>query len=375
MSRRGDNIRKRKDGRWEGRYICGRNEKGRAVYRSVYGKTYADVKEKLLSCIKDDNDEFKRTTETVEDVAQKWLKEIKVYRKYSTYVKYEYIYNNHIRQYLSNTKIYSVTSDDCMELLARENISCDKNKTSLSTSTLNSIRNVLTQIIRYGTEDYSFKINDRMKILCNGKMTEAVQVFSKEEQNKLLDYLTTDVDGYKLGIIICMFTGIRLGEICALKSEDVNLSRRTITVNHTVQRIKIENLNSKTELVISSPKTVNSYRIIPICDFLFSILDKYMPDTIYVVNGSKLMEPRTYQYYFQRLLTNLSVETKKFHSLRHTFATNCIINGMEPKCLSEILGHSDIKTTLNKYVHPSMEQKMRQINSFSYDYGQINGHT
>ena len=100
-----------------------------------------------------------------------------------------------------------------------------------------------------------------------------------------------------------------------------------------------------------------------------------MPDTIYIVNGSKLMEPRTYLYYFQRLLTNLSVETKKFHSLRHTFATNCIINGMVPKCLSEILGHSDIKTTLNKYVHPSMEQKMYQINSFSYDYGQINGHT
>ena len=267
MSRRGDNIRKRKDGRWEGRYICGRNEKGRAVYRSVYGKTYADVKEKSLSCIrdgikdgiKDDNEPFERTTETVGDVAQRWLKEIKAYRKYSTYVKYEYIYNNHIRQYLSNTKIYSVTSDDCMELLARENISCDKNKTSLSTSTLNSIRNVLTQIIRYGTEDYSFKINDRMKILCNGKMTEAVQVFSKNEQDRMLNYLTTDVDGYKLGIIICMFTGIRLGEICALKAEEVNLSRRTITVNHTVQRIKIENLNSKTELVISPPKTANSY--------------------------------------------------------------------------------------------------------------------
>ncbi len=85
------------------------------------------------------------------------------------------------------------------------------------------------------------------------------------------------------------------------------------------------------------------------------------------------MEPRTYQYYFKRILKELSIDNKNFHSLRHTFATNCIASGMDPKCLSEILGHADVKTTLNRYVHPSLEQKMQQINSFALNYGQISG--
>ena len=150
-------------------------------------------------------------------------------------------------------------------------------------------------------------------------------------------------------------------------------ARWFLNLLQTVQRIKTSKSGVKTELIISTPKTENSNRVIPISDILLAVLKEYMTDSSYVVNGEKVMEPRTYQYYFKRLLNSLSIENKNFHALRHTFATNCINCGMDPKCLSELLGHSDVKTTLNKYVHPSMEQKRNQINSLSIDYGNIHG--
>lgn len=295
-----------------------------------------------------------------------------MYRKHATYIKYEYIYINHIKQHIGNKKICDITLGNCIELLNNEYNNGLNVKGNLSDSIIYSIRNVLTQIIRYGTKDYTFKISDNLK--CHNKNNnKTIQIFSKDEQQILLQNLLNNMNSYNLGIFICMFTGMRLGEICALRKEDINLTLRTITINQAVQRVKTDNSNSKTELIISCPKTLNSNRIIPICDMLFSILNEYMSDTVYIVNGEKVMEPRTYQYYFKSLLVSLSIETKNFHSLRHTFATNCIDSGMDPKCLSDILGHSDVKTTLNKYVHPSLEHKISQINFLSLNYGQISG--
>lgn len=372
MSRRGDNIRKRADGRWEGRYIISRNSVGKAVYRSIYGKTYTEVKEKLILCVKENTVQTGDSNDSVNDIAIRWLDDVKKYQKHATYVKYEYIYTNHIKQHIGEKKIRDITPDDCAELLIYEYSSGTNQCVTLSESTMNSIRNVLTQIIRYGTKDYSFKISDNIKCL-KKKDTKNIKIFSRDEQQKVFQALLKNMNCYNLGIYICMLTGMRLGEICALRTSDINLSQKTITINQTVQRVKTDSSITKTELVISTPKTVNSNRIIPICDMLFSILSEYMVDTEYIVNGEKVMEPRTYQYYFKNLLISLSIETKNFHTLRHTFATNCIESGMDPKCLSEILGHSDVKTTLNKYVHPSLEQKMNQINSITIDYGKLHG--
>ncbi|MGN0374820.1 MAG: tyrosine-type recombinase/integrase [Butyrivibrio sp.] len=372
MSRRGDNIRKRKDGRWEGRYIISRNSVGKAAYRSIYGKTYTEVKEKLILCVKENKIQTRGSHDSVNDIAIRWLNDVKMYQKHATYIKYEYIYSNHIKQHIGKKKINDITPDDCTELLICEYNNGTNLNVTLSDSTINSIRNVLTQIIRYGTKDYSFKISDNIKCL-KRKDTKNIKIFSKDEQQKIFQALLKNMNCYNLGIYICMLTGMRLGEICALRKSDINLSQKTITINQTVQRVKTDSSVTKTELLISTPKTMNSNRIIPICDMLFSILCEYMVDTEYIVNGEKVMEPRTYQYYFKNLLISLSNETKNFHALRHTFATNCIESGMDPKCLSEILGHSDVKTTLNKYVHPSLEQKMNQINSITIDYGNLHG--
>lgn len=246
------------------------------------------------------------------------------------------------------------------------------NGSKLSCSTLNSIKNVLTQILHFGQSSVEITINKNM--LQSFDYNDKEPVFSKDEQQKLQNYLLKDIDGYKLGIYVCMLTGLRLGEICALRIENIDLAKRTIKVTQTAQRIKSTEATSKTQLIVSSPKTVNSIRTIPICDVLYSVLNVHMSNTTYLVNGYEIMEPRTYQYFFYKVLDVLSIEKKNFHSLRHTFATNCIDSGMDPKCLSEILGHSDVKTTWNRYVHPSLEQKIKQINSFALDYGQFYGH-
>ena len=373
MSRRGDNIRKRKDGRWEGRYIISRDSTGKAIYHSVYGKSYSEVKEKIVNecnkakqgCVCDNN-------KTFDSVAQEWLTEIRNSKKYSTYIKYEYIYNCHIKHHIGDIKIKEVTHDCCGSLIEAEYMNSKDNGSKLSCSTLNSIKNVLTQILHFGQSSVEITINKNM--LQSFEYNDKEPVFSKDEQQKLQSYLLKDIDGYKLGIYVCMLTGLRLGEICALRIENIDLAKRTIKVTQTAQRIKSTEATSKTQLIVSSPKTVNSIRTIPICDVLYSVLNVHMSNTTYLVNGYEIMEPRTYQYFFCKVLDVLSIEKKNFHSLRHTFATNCIDSGMDPKCLSEILGHSDVKTTWNRYVHPSLEQKIKQINSFAQDYGQFYGH-
>lgn len=361
MSRRGDNIRKRKDGRWEGRYIATRNSMGRAIYHSVYGKTYSEVREKLTNksiVLKSKASEINNVT--LNEIAIEWLKDIKSYRKYSTYVKYEYIYNNHIKSHLGNTFIQNVDAQACIRMIESE---CFEKECKLSHSTINSIRNVITQIMKYGNKPIEFPIDSYKVRQSYSSYNESLKVFSNDEQQKLQNYLLENTDSYKLGIYVCMYTGLRLGEICALKTENIDLTHRVISVTQSAQRIKSEKENCKTELIISTPKTANSIRVVPICDILLIALKKYMSNSEFLVNGCKIMEPRTYQYFFRRILLELSIDEKNFHSLRHTFATNCISSGMDPKCLSEILGHSDVKTTLNKYVHPSFEQKIKQLNS------------
>lgn len=367
MSRRGDNIRKRKDGRWEGRYIHARDVNGKSLYKSVYGKTYSEVKTKLYTIESISHTPPNLNENNFSTIADKWLQEIKQHKKYSTYIKYSGIYYKYVQKTIGQKNFSCVTEDDLKNMLKE----CDKN--NLSYSTICSLRNVLNQIMQYGNNPVSIIYKPYNFRKSKSRIETRITVFTREEQYKLQQYLLTEMDNYKLGIYVCMFTGMRLGEICALRTEEIDLDREVIRVTQTVQRIKSENSDSKTKLLIDEPKTICSLREIPICNILLKVLKEHLPHTCFLLNGNLPMEPRTYQYYFKRVLEQLSIENKNFHSLRHTFATNCIDSGMDVKCLSEILGHSDIKTTLNKYVHPTHEQKMKQINSFASDYGHFDG--
>ena len=371
MSRRGENIRKRKDGRWEGRYYALEPDTGRRVSHSVYAKSYNELKEKLTAA--------KTQAETLAErrrqagilyfgvIAEEWLATIENEKKHATYMKYHNVYEIHIREKLA-LRTFAELDDDVMA----EVFQCDGEEV-LSGSLQKSISCVLNQVISYAVSHYHIMMT---RYSCQRQRVAAkpVEVLNQSEQARLLQCLYDEMDIYKLGIMICLSTGLRLGEICSLKWEDVDLEGKVLHVNTTVQRIAVNGGEGKTTLLEGEPKSIFSKREIPLSDELIKLLSPYYgKDGEYVIKRKKPMEPRTYQNKFKKYLQEAGIKNKNFHALRHTFATNCIGSGADIKSLSEILGHSDVKITMNRYVHPTTETKRQHMNSLAAVYGQFVG--
>lgn len=366
MPRRGENIRKRKDGRWEGRVRLSLEPYPK--YKSLYGKTYGEVKAKIKDFVLPDVHSKITENKPIPFYAELWLEKVKEKCKYSTYVKYRYLYCKHIEQDIKDISVNELSKETCELHLI--NVFNQKGR-YLSLSTMKSIKYVFNQIIHTANCDWTVDLPD--KIIKESKFTNReIKIFSSEEQTKLVDFLLLNTDKYKIGILICLSTGIRLGELCALKTEQIDVDKKTIQVTQTVQRIKMpdDKKISKTSLVCTVPKSIHSLRTIPIPDKIAELIKNIDISGTYFIGHNLPFEPRTYQYKFKSYLMQIGIETKNFHSLRHTFATNCIDKGMDIKCLSEILGHSDVKTTLNRYVHPSLDQKRVQMNKCSIIPGQ-----
>lgn len=187
------------------------------------------------------------------------------------------------------------------------------------------------------------------------------------QHNLLTNYLLDSVSPSNLGIFISAVTGIRIGELCALKWSDIDLEKRIITVSKTMQRIKNIGGKTATKIVITPPKSKTSAREIPVPDVLYSYLKKMQCDNdCYVLTGDKLFaEPRTMQYRFKSILKKIGLPHVNFHALRHMFATRCVDVGVDVQTLSEILGHCSVELTLNRYVHLSIERKRNCMKLFS----------
>ena len=191
-------------------------------------------------------------------------------------------------------------------------------------------------------------------------------VMAKDNQKKLMDYLKNNFSFKNLGIMICLSTGLRIGEICALKWCDFDLENKVLQVRHSVQRLYIiDGENRHTEIRVTTPKTKESNRDIPLSTFLWSVikpLERVVNKECFVLsNDKKPLEPRTYRNYYKKLLKDLGLPEIKFHGLRHSFATRCIESKNDYKTVSVLLGHSNITTTLNLYVHPNNDEKKKCI--------------
>ena len=381
MARKGENIRHRKDGRWEGRYSVWDMKKSCKITKSVYARTYAEAKEKLAEAkITEKNASdilcsvpyAKRLTDIdMTQIASVWLLQIKEDKKYSTFVKYNQIYENHLKDIFSGIRTKDFSPDSVIDKLRRRSFS--------SSSLTKSVYSVANQILRfahelYGTDYCRFSPNKEHK-----KSTPIV-IFTASEQKRLLTEIRRDlyeeVNHYRLGILTCLYTGLRLGEICALKWEDIDFDNGLLYVNRTVQRIKMEGQPTKTILLESEPKSATSKREIPVPDELLEIfksIHKEALDQIYVISSSRPTEPRTMYNHYHALLKDAGIENRKFHSLRHTFATNCVNAGADVKSISEILGHADVSITLNRYVHPTVETKRQHMNAVCAIVGQKMG--
>lgn len=376
MPRRGDNIRKRTDGRWEGRYRV-ISEDGRKRYLSVYGKTYGEVKEKISAEMYLSGRADSAVLQPVQisgnpqvcDIdfcvlMEEWLGEVEQNRKYSTYVKYKKLYTCHIQNVFSSDKLSQMTNGYIQTHLAA---------LEMSDATRQNVLAVMKQALRYAEKQYGYPMPSLMGCTMQ-KRPHSIEVMDRMEQIRLIQFLNSDMDISKAGIYLCLFTGIRLGEVCSLKWADINQNRGLLHVNRTVQRIESKEGPTKTVLLESPPKSVFSKRIIPMSDSLLSLLIKFKREgQEYVLQKNRPMEPRTYQNHFKKYLKQIDAPNYNFHVLRHTFATNCVDSGMDIKSLSEILGHSNVQITLNRYVHPSIDTKRKYLNALSAEYGQICG--
>lgn len=373
MSRRGTNIRKRADGRWEGRYYIV-DTAGSKKCKSVYGHSYKEVTERLLTAKAASLNQTaapKQSAITVKAVAEKWLESITTSRKCSTIQKYTTIYNKYIKPNWGESVIDQLNQNEILKLLPE----------TAGESVTKSILCIFNSILAYGAAIYGtgeIHLSYRSK---RSSVTSSnnINTINTTDQQKLTEYLLTELDIYKLGILLCLFMGLRLGEICALKWEDIDMISRTLHVNRTVQRLPVDTVYTsdssqnnhtatrKTSLYIDSPKTSNSLREIPIPDFIYDKLSDYYNTSIkgdsYFLKKNQPMDPRTYQNRFHIYIREAGIGNTHFHALRHTFATNCISSGADAKSVSEILGHSNVNITLNRYVHPNLETKRSAINS------------
>lgn len=367
MSRRGENIRKRKDGRWEGRYSYQVGDKKKT--KSVYSKTYLEAKRKLVeakAATKQSNysEVSMHTKFSFGACANMWLDLISKNRKPATYVKYHAIYEKYLKL-LDDEPIFHINREKIKTtVFEKNNIDSD--------STKKTIIMITNQIIKYCNE-----MNHCDLELLPAKVIpkkRSIEIFNLQEQQRLLDYLNKNQDPYSIGIIICLSTGLRLGEICSLKWSDIDFENEIIRISSTVQRLPVEGHETKTILYEGLPKSECSIRDIPIPKELSLLIKEISIRGTYLIAGDKPVEPRTYENKLASYIKKAgNIEKKNFHALRHTFATNCIESGMDVKCLSEILGHSDVHTTLNKYVHPTTEAKRSHLQRLVSFYGAAMG--
>lgn len=350
MPRRGENIYKRKDGRWEARYIKEITVDGKKKYGSVYADSYKAVKAKQQHCLlHPPKQSHKSNNLNLSVLTSEWLDNIKNQVKPNTYLKYENIFKNHICNEIGNTLVKYISSYTIRsftdKLLSKE----------LSAKTVNDILVVLNLIFKYAEEEYAITV-PKIKYIKENK--NETRVLSVSEQKVLSEYLHSDIDIHKFGILLALYTGIRVGELCALKWEDI--TDEHIIIDKTMMRIK--NDIGKTSIQIGSPKSDSSKRIIPTPQCLLPLINRFK-NSGYVLSNEKLeyTEPRLMQIKFEKMISECDLEKTNFHALRHTFATRCVEAGIDIKTLSEILGHADVKTTLNRYVHSSFELKQKSM--------------
>lgn len=359
MGRHGENIRKRKDGRWEARYVYTHDSNGKAKYHSVYGNTYDEVKAKRNDIQKSLLRPELRNDLTFYEVATMWLKSKEDSLKRSSYNHYYNQLHQHIPSDILEMKFVDLTADKVNELLK------NKIKDGYSAATVSGLRTIMMMIFHYARKKgIACSIHDDIYIpKCSHKN---VRAFTREEQKKIVLYLKEHPDVFNLAIYLSMYCGLRIGEVCALQWKDIHLIQGTISISKTLIRIQNKMIpeSHKTEIVVQRPKTDSSIRIVPIPVFLLPLLHKYKddPEAFVITSKTHSIEPRVCLRKFKSIIKKTGVSDYSFHSCRHTFATRCIEIGMDAKTLSEILGHASIKTTLERYVHPSIDLKRSQMN-------------
>ena len=359
---KGENIFKRKDGRWEARYIKGYELSGKIKYGFCYGKTYREAKEKVTKCkaaiLNGKALPALGSRHRFAFYCDEWLRLRKPKVKEATYIKYDTVLKKYIKLRLGGCFPLGMTSglidSFTKELLFEE---------ELAPKTVHDILVVLHGVLKYTATQFPGIFPD-LEINYPKECRKEMRVLSHEEQHRFIQYLLEDMDACRFGVLLTLFTGMRIGELCALQWARISLQEKTLSVTATLQRLRdTERMDvdgARTRIVTGTPKSHTSVRTIPLTEFASALCAKMYPENpaAYVLTGTeRFMEPRTLQYRLGKYTRACGLEGVHFHTLRHTFATRAVEVGFEIKSLSEVLGHANTTITLDRYVHSSMKLK------------------
>ncbi|WP_026504722.1 tyrosine-type recombinase/integrase [Butyrivibrio sp. NC3005] len=370
MPRKGENICKRKDGRWEARYIAGRKENGKAIYKSVYGHSYKEVKEKRTRILEErakfpDNKKVK--TDTIEAVAKDWI-QCNTYKwKESTKCRYIEKLNTYIIPKFGNRSLSDISTKEIEDFILTLQKEGYEGRRPLGSSSVSMVLTILKQLQFHAKKTDCF-VRFSAECIVIRKNKPRHEVLTPKEEKILIKKLKDNLNEINTGILTSLFTGIRIGEICALRCDNIDLANGILHIRETMQRLPdYSSSNKKTLVQIDIPKSDCSNRDIPINKNLLKLLRPFIKPGAFLLTGDKkrFVEPRTMENHFSLILEQCNIKHFGYHVTRRTFATRCIERGMNPKTLSEILGHSNIATTLDYYVVADMKKKAEGLELLS----------
>jgi len=378
-------IAKRADGTWWARITIGRNAEGKQKRKAFYGKTRQEVQKKMTAALNDINSNTytEPSKLTLEKWLNTWFNEYAVNSiKQSTRFSYETFITKHINPIIGKVKLQNLRPNIIQKFYNNklENGRLD-GKGGLSPKTIKNMHVMLHEALEQALKNGLVTRNVTNAVTLPKITKKEMRVLTVDEQNRLLKICNNENNG--IFIILALSTGMRLGEILGLKWKDIDFENKLLKVKRTVNRLKNYNkeINSKTALIVNSPKTENSTRIIPLNDITLKYLksfqifqqEKFLKIDIQINNESFVFsnifgntgEPKTYQDIFIKLAKQANIDNVHIHCLRHTFATRALEEGIPAKTVSEILGHANVSTTLDLYSHVLLDTKRDAIEKMS----------
>ena len=347
---KGYSVYQRKDGRYEGR-IQLENADGKRKYKSFFGRTTDAVAAKMAEFRTELHSETCISI-TFSDAYAEWFDSISIRVKKSTLANYTLKAEKHILPVYGGEDITSIQQNSIYQFIR------DKQDAGLSNRYITDILVLMKSVFKYAARTYHIP-NPMDGLVMPKKQQKEIRLLTEAEEQKLMQIVLGTQNLTTMGIALAKLTGLRIGELCALKWSDIDLEKRILTVRKTLQRVQIKGGKKKTKLMLTDPKSGTSKRTIPIPECMIEFLRKFQgkAEEFLLSGKEKPVEPRTMQYRFATILKNGNLPSVHFHALRHMFASTCVKLGFDIKSLSEILGHSGVEITLNRYVHSSFEQK------------------